>query len=77
MALGVQDMHRKGIVHGDLNNMNVLITDKETDSSKVKIKIADFAIAHPLQKSKTIISKNPGMIAKMSSSVIYDTAWNF
>ena len=48
MALGVQDMHRKGIVHGDLNNMNVLITDKETDSSKVKIKIADFAIAHPL-----------------------------
>ena len=76
-------MHRNGIVHGDLNNMNVLITDYnrdtdlESDPLKIKIKIADFALAHPLQKSKTIITKNPGMIAKMSSSVIYDTAWNF
>ena len=83
MALGVQDMHRRGIVHGDLNNMNVLITDYNKDSDQtpdqqeVKIKIADFALAHPLQKSKTIITKNPGVIAKMSSSVIYDTAWNF
>ena len=34
MALGVQDMHRRGIVHGDLNNMNVLITDYNKDSDQ-------------------------------------------
>ena len=34
MALGVQDMHRRGIVHGDLNNMNVLITDNNKDSDQ-------------------------------------------
>lgn len=53
VGIAIGDMHRNGIIHGDIKPGNVLIFE---DDSRVTAKVADFGFATCLQSGKELLS---------------------
>ena len=52
MALGLKDIHKKGIVHRDIKHKNILLS---SSSARPKVKITDFGLACQLEEDECFV----------------------
>ena len=73
IALGISDLHKRGIVHRDIKLLNVFVG---RDKDEPKVKIGDFGLACKL-KPKEMIAQVCGTLAFMSPEVVQDQFYSF
>ncbi len=67
ILLGLNYIHKKGYVHGDIKTMNILMADKNDLS---KIKIIDFGICQKLESKSEKLEKRWGTLMYIAPEVI-------
>ena len=56
IALGLADLHKAGVSHGDIKPDNILLSSK--DLSKLEVRLADFGLAEMLARESVVVGES-------------------
>ena len=65
MVKGVKDIHKKGLVHCDLKNMNILVSGYDESGVPI-VKITDFGQAVRLNQTEFFVPNSGGTVGYMA-----------